>query len=178
MGRAVAQRARLAQSPPQKTKATNQEVDIGEEETGHPQEETSYPQGCKETFAHYKKQCFQRRLKKLIEGPIQAQINWKRKQKENRCLQLLWAAEWRVKLCIGFLPNLALSIHKNAQQVLGDMSPGCYLLKAANTAFHDPTKQEITASSCKLPSWPRPQIHPHPLPLLSQFQSGTISCLD
>jgi hypothetical protein len=142
MGRAVAQRARLAQSLPQKTKATNQEVDIGEEETGHPQEETSYPQGCKETFAHYKKQCFQRHLKKLIEGPIQAQINWKRKQEENRCLQLLRAVEWRVKSCIKFLPNLALSIHKNAQQVLGDMSPGCYLLKAANTAFHDLTKQK------------------------------------
>jgi hypothetical protein len=50
------------------------------------------------------------------------------------------AAEWRVKSCIGFLPNLVLSIHKNARQVLGDMSPGCYLLKAANTAFHDLTK--------------------------------------
>jgi hypothetical protein len=50
------------------------------------------------------------------------------------------AAEWRVKSCIRFLPNLALSIHKNARQVLGDMSPGCYLLKAANTAFHDLTK--------------------------------------
>jgi hypothetical protein len=44
-------------------------VNIGEEEAGHPQEETSYPQGCKETFAHYKKQHFQRRLKKSIEGP-------------------------------------------------------------------------------------------------------------
>jgi hypothetical protein len=52
------------------------------------------------------------------------------------------AAEWRVKSCIGFLQNLALSIHKNAQQVLGDMSPGCYLLKAANTAFHDLTKRK------------------------------------
>jgi hypothetical protein len=50
------------------------------------------------------------------------------------------AAEWRVESCIGFLPNLALSIHKNARQVLGDTSPGCYLLKAANTAFHDLTK--------------------------------------
>jgi hypothetical protein len=37
----VARRARLAQSPPQKTKATNQEVNIREEETDHPQEETS-----------------------------------------------------------------------------------------------------------------------------------------
>jgi hypothetical protein len=69
---------------PKKTKATNQEVDNGEEETSHPQEETSYPQGCKETFARYKKQRFQCHLKKLIEGPIQAQVNWKRKQKENR----------------------------------------------------------------------------------------------
>jgi hypothetical protein len=93
-----------------KTKATNQEVDIREEETGHPQEETSYPQGCKETFARYKKQCFQGRLKKSIEGPIQAQVNWERKQEENRRSQLMWAVEWRVKSCIGFLPNLALSI--------------------------------------------------------------------
>jgi hypothetical protein len=50
------------------------------------------------------------------------------------------AAAWRVKSCIGFFLNLALFIHKNAQQVLGDTSPGCYLLKAANTAFHDLTK--------------------------------------
>ncbi len=57
------------------------------------------------------------------------------------------AAEWRVKLCIGFLPNLALSIHKNAQQVLGNMSPGCYLLKAANTAFHDLTKWKSLPSA-------------------------------
>ena len=52
------------------------------------------------------------------------------------------AAEWRVKSCIGFLMNLALSFHKNAQQVLGNMSPGCYHLKAADTAFHDLTKQK------------------------------------
>ncbi len=78
----------------------------------------------------------------MTEGPIQAQINWERKQEENRRSQLMRAAEWRVKSCIGFLPNLALSIHKNARQVLGDMSPGCYLLKAANTAFHDLTKRK------------------------------------
>jgi hypothetical protein len=78
----------------------------------------------------------------LIEGPIPAQVNWERKQEEIHCPQLMRAAEWRVKTCIGFLPTLALSIHKNAQQVLGDMSPGCYLLKAGNTAFHDLTKQK------------------------------------
>jgi hypothetical protein len=127
---------------PKKTKAANQEINIREEETSHPQEETSYPQGYKETFARYKKQCFQHCLKKLIESPIEAQVNWERKQEENHRLQLMRAAEWRVKSCIGFLPNLALSIHKNAQQVLGDMSPGCYLLKAANTALHDLTKRK------------------------------------
>jgi hypothetical protein len=40
---------------PKKTKDTNQEVNIGEEETDRPQEKTSYPQGCKGTFACYKK---------------------------------------------------------------------------------------------------------------------------
>jgi hypothetical protein len=50
------------------------------------------------------------------------------------------AAKWRVKLCIRFLPDLALSIHKNVRQVLGNMSPECDLLKAANTALHDLTK--------------------------------------
>ncbi len=86
----------------------------------------------------------------MIEGPIQAQINWERKQEENRSLQLMRAAEWRVKSCIRFLPNLALSIHKNARQVLGDMTPRCYLLKAANTEFHDLTKRKsllLAASS-------------------------------
>jgi hypothetical protein len=48
-------------------------------------------------------------------------------------------AEWRVRSCFGFLPNLALSIHKNAQQVVGDTSPGCYFLKASNNTFHDLT---------------------------------------
>ncbi len=49
------------------------------------------------------------------------------------------AAEWRVRSCFGFLPNLALSTHKNARKVMGDSSPGCYFLKAMNTAFHDLT---------------------------------------
>jgi hypothetical protein len=60
-------------------------------------------------------------------------------QKETHCLQLMQAAESRVRLCLGFLPNLALSIHMNAWQVLGDTSPGCYFLKAVNSAFHDLT---------------------------------------
>jgi hypothetical protein len=47
------------------------------------------------------------------------------------------AAEWRVRSCFGFLRNLALSIHKNAQQVMSDTSPGCYLLKASNNTFHN-----------------------------------------
>jgi hypothetical protein len=49
------------------------------------------------------------------------------------------AAEWRVRSCFGFLLNLALSIHKKAQQVMGDTSPGCYFLKASNNTFHDLT---------------------------------------
>ena len=47
-----------------------------------------------------------------------------------------------VRLCFGFLPNLVLSIHKNAQEVMGDTSPGCYFLKATSTAFHDPTERK------------------------------------
>ena len=49
------------------------------------------------------------------------------------------AAEWRVRPCFGFLLNLALSAHKNAREVIGNTSPGCYFLKAMNTTFHDLT---------------------------------------
>ena len=55
-------------------------------------------------------------------------------------MQLMHAEEWRVKSSFGFLPNLALSDHKNAQEVIGSTSPGCYFLKAINTAFHDLTR--------------------------------------
>ena len=60
------------------------------------------------------------------------------------------AAEWRVRSCFGFFPNLTLSIHKNAREVMGGTSPGCYFLKAMNTAFHDLTEGKslpLTASS-------------------------------
>ena len=54
-------------------------------------------------------------------------------------MQIVQAAELRVWLSFEFLPNLALSIHKNAQEIMGDTSPGCYILKATNKAFHDLT---------------------------------------
>ena len=50
------------------------------------------------------------------------------------------AAEWRVRSGFGFLPNLTISTHKNAREVMGGTSPGCYFLKATNTAFHDLTE--------------------------------------
>jgi hypothetical protein len=49
------------------------------------------------------------------------------------------AAEWRVRSCFGFLLNLALSAHKNAEEIMGSTSLGCYFLKAMNIAFHDLT---------------------------------------
>ncbi len=71
------------------------------------------------------------------------QVWWERTREVNRRMQLVRAAEWRVRLCFGFLPNLALSINKNVQEVMGDTSLGCYFLKAINTAFHDLTKGEL-----------------------------------
>ncbi len=112
-GRLLKEQGWPSHCPSKNTKATRQEVDNGQEETGS-------PRGCKETFSCRQQQCFQCRLKKSKEGLIQAQVNWERVREENRCLQLMRAAEWWVRLCFGFLPNLALSIHKNAQQVSGD----------------------------------------------------------
>jgi hypothetical protein len=60
----------------------------------------------------------------------------------NRRAQLVHAMEWQVRSCFSFLPNLALSIYKNAREVMGDTSPGCYFLKAINTAFPDLMKGE------------------------------------
>ncbi len=50
-----------------------------------------------------------------------------------------------MRSCFGFLPNLALSIHKNAQEVMGDTSLGCYFLKATNKTFHDLTGGNLLA---------------------------------
>jgi hypothetical protein len=35
-----------------------------------------------------------------------------------------------------------LSTHMNARWALGDMSPGCYFLKASNSTFHDLTRDQ------------------------------------
>ena len=45
----------------------------------------------------------------------------------------------RRSIGISYPCSLVLSIHKNAQQVMGDTSPGCYFLKASNNTFHDLT---------------------------------------
>jgi hypothetical protein len=42
----------------------------------------------------------------------------------------------------GFLPASHLSTHMNARRALGDMSPGCYFLKASNSTFHDLTRDQ------------------------------------
>ncbi len=42
----------------------------------------------------------------------------------------------------GFLPASHISAHMNVRRVLGDMSPGCYFLKASNSAFHDLTQDQ------------------------------------
>jgi hypothetical protein len=68
-----------------------------------------------------------------------SQVRWEEMKEANRCKQLTHAAEWRVRSCFGFLPNLTLSAHKNAREVMKSISPGCYFSKAMNTAFHDLT---------------------------------------
>jgi len=72
------------------------------------------------------------------------------------------AAEWRVRLRFGFLPNLALSTHKNAREVMGHTSPGCYFLKAMNTTFHDLTGGGVVACGNTISPGAGPQIHPYP----------------
>ena len=47
--------------------------------------------------------------------------------------------EERVSNSYGFLPDLSLSNHHNAQIVLGNMTSECYFSTVANTAFHDLT---------------------------------------
>ena len=109
-----------------------------ESEEGHEDEEESCHKGFA-SFSRRQRQRFQRRQQKVKEESYYLQVRWERTREVNRCTQLVRAAEWRVRSCFGFLPNLALSIHKNAREVMGDTSPGCYFLKAMNTAFHDLT---------------------------------------
>jgi hypothetical protein len=110
-----------------------------ESEEGHKDEEES----CHESFAcfsHRQHQCLQCRQQKIKEESYCLQVRWERTREVSRCMQLVRATEWRVRSCFSFLPNLALSIHKNAREVMGDTSPWCYFLKAMNMAFHDLTR--------------------------------------
>ena len=62
------------------------------------------------------------------------------RERENHCrLQVVQAIEWRVKESYGFLPVSNLPTYMNVRQVLGDMSPGCYFLRASNSTFYDLT---------------------------------------
>jgi hypothetical protein len=75
---------------------------------------------------------------------------WERERGEHSCSQIVRAIEWRVMDSYGFLPASHLSTHMNARQALGDMSPGCYFLKASNSTFHDLTWDQalpLTAAS-------------------------------
>ncbi len=112
-----------------------------ESEDGHEDEDEE--ESCHEGFARFsrrQRQRFQHRQKKIKEESYYLQVQWEMTREASRCTQLVRAAEWRVRLCFSFLPNLALSIHRNAREVMGDTSPGCYFLKAMNTAFHDLTR--------------------------------------
>ena len=90
-------------------------------------------------FSCQQEQRFQCHQQKNKEEAYHSQVRWERARKVNSSLQIVQAAELRVWLSFSFLPNLALSIHKNAQEIMGDTSPGCYFLKATNKAFHDLT---------------------------------------
>ena len=114
-------------------------------------------------FSCRQQQHFQSRQQKIKEEGYHSQVWWEKTRETNRHTQLARAAGWRVRSCFGFLPNLALSIHKNALEVMGDTSPGFYFLKATNTAFHDlpagnslpPTATSLLGLSLKLISTPR-----------------------
>jgi hypothetical protein len=106
----------------------NEDEESGHDEKDH--EEKAY-------FSRRQQQCFQRRQEKIKEQGYHLQVWWERAREVNRCTQIVHTVEWRVRLCFGFLQNLALSIHKNAREVMGNTSPGCYFLKAVNAAFHD-----------------------------------------
>lgn len=87
----------------------------------------------------WQQQRFPRLQQKAQEKGYHLQTQWEREKEINRCTQLMRAAEWRVLSRYGFVPNLSLSVHRNAREIMGDTSPGCYFLKAMNTAFHDLT---------------------------------------
>ncbi len=99
-------------------------------------EETSnYPRWQQRRLHHH--------LQKTKAKSYRTQNRWERGKETNCQKQLVNAAEWRVKSSFGFLPNPALLIHKNAQEVMGSTSSGCYFLKAMNTAFHDLTRGKL-----------------------------------
>ena len=66
-------------------------------------------------FSCRQQQHFQSRQQKIKEEGYHSQVWWEKTREANCCMHLLHTAEWRVRSCFGFLPNLVLSIHKNAQ---------------------------------------------------------------
>ncbi len=127
----------------------------GQEDQGNSQEDQSDSQEDarqkQATFSRRQQQRFQSRHQKAKLGAFQEQVICEKAKEANCHLQIMQAAEWRVRSCFGFLPNLALSIQKNARQVMGDTSPGCYFLKASNNTFHDlPTGQSLPPAMATL----------------------------
>ena len=49
----------------------------------------------------------------------------------------------------GFLPNLLISIHLNAREVLGSTTPGCYFPHPVNASCHDITEAKSLPYSAK-----------------------------
>ncbi len=60
---------------------------------------------------------------------------WIHKQKQVRC-----HFEMETYESFGFVPNLSLSIHLNACNMLGSTTLECYFQHSTNKTFHDPTE--------------------------------------
>ncbi len=124
-------------------------------EDGHEDEDEE--ESCHEGFTRFsrqQRQCFQCRQQKIKEESYYSQVRWEMTREVSRCTQLVLATEWRVRSCFGFLPNLALSIHKNAREVMGDTSPGCSAVGASAGAVDPKTHRKwVWAFIDAAPTW-------------------------
>ena len=80
----------------------------------------------------------------MDQAPFLCQLQWEEAREQNQDVQLEHAMQRRVSAMYDFVPDLSISIHHNAQKVVGDTPPRAYFSCPYNLGFHDLTKGKVT----------------------------------
>jgi hypothetical protein len=106
-----------------------------------------YPQGICQ-YSRCKQQQFRARQRKDKAKKMQRFIPWEEGQESHKLAQIDQHATREIHKNFGFVPNITISIHLNAQYVLGKTHMGVYFTHFINKQFHDlTTKKPIPAAA-------------------------------